>query len=50
MCTADASVLVCRLRGAPGVRWLMFVHAAKWVVGLSFCGLARVAFDTVLHL
>lgn len=40
----------CRLRGAPGVRWLMFVHAAKWVVYLSFSGLARVASDPVLHL
>lgn len=40
----------CRLRGAPGVRWLIFVHAAKWVVYLSFGGLARVASDPVLHL
>jgi hypothetical protein len=32
------------------VRWLMFVHAAKWVVYLSFSGLARVASDPVLHL
>lgn len=40
----------CRLRGAPGMRWLMFVHASKWVVYLSFGGLARVASDPVLHL
>lgn len=40
----------CRLRGAPSVRWLMFVHAAKWVVYLSFSGLARVASDPVFHL
>lgn len=40
----------CSLRGAPGLRWLVFVHAAKWVVYLSFSGLARVAPDPVLHL
>lgn len=40
----------CRLRGAPGVRWLMFVHAAKWAVYLSFGGLARVASEPMLHL